>query len=198
MDRLYTPWRHDYVTGERQTRPGVPRELSAWPGHDTGCVFCNMLRSVQWAKSNGFDPEAAEKAAGIITMAEHCFVCLNAFPYSSGHMMILPYLHISNLAALPAPTATELILVAQHAETWLQLCYKPDGFNFGMNLGEAAGAGVAGHLHLHALPRWVGDGSFMMTVSETRVLPEDLGTTWDRLRAAATKATRNGLHTSIK
>ncbi len=141
--------------------------------------------------------DQAERAAGILTMEARCFVCLNAFPYSSGHLMILPYVHTASLAALPSQTAQDLVLLAQRAELWLRRCYQPDGLNFGMNLGEAAGAGVAGHLHLHGLPRWAGDGSFMMTTADTRILPESPAETWSKLRRAiADDATSAKLQTS--
>jgi ATP adenylyltransferase len=97
--------------------------------------------------------------------------------------MAMPYAHLDRLSALPAETAHELSDLAQRMEAVLQATYNPDGFNLGMNLGKAAGAGVWGHLHLHALPRWVGDTNFMTTISESRILPEDLETTWKRLRA---------------
>ncbi len=97
--------------------------------------------------------------------------------------MVIPYAHESSLAALPTETAHEMMDLAQRTEQVMRLLYKPQGLNFGMNLGEAAGAGVAGHLHLHALPRWSGDTNFMTTIAETRVLPEDLNETWRRLRA---------------
>ena len=145
-----------------------------------------MLGAVQWAKDIGMDAEYAERAAGIILMERTCFVCLNAFPYSSGHLMILPYVHTASLASLQSEVASEVMALAQRAETWLRTCYQPDGLNFGMNLGEAAGAGVAGHLHLHVLPRWSGDGSFMMTTAETRLLPETPAETWQKLRAVIT------------
>jgi len=99
-------------------------------------------------------------------------------------VMVMPYAHLDRLAALPAATAHELIDLAQRTEQALEKLYRPQGFNFGMNLGQAAGAGVAGHLHLHALPRWLGDTNFMTTVAETRILPEELETTWKRMRAA--------------
>ena len=197
MDRLWTPWRGQYITGKLPGIKGVPEALRAWPGDDTGCVFCNMLASVQWAKRCGMPPVDADREAGILTLETHCFVCLNAFPYSSGHLLILPYRHTSSLADLPSPTANELILLAQHAERWLRQAYSPDGLNFGMNLGEAAGAGVAAHLHLHALPRWAGDGNFMMTTADTRVLPETPAATWERLRKVITEnATSNYVQTS--
>jgi ATP adenylyltransferase len=98
--------------------------------------------------------------------------------------MVMPYAHLDRLAALPADTAHELIDLTQRTEQSLDRLYHPDGFNFGLNVGKAGGAGVAGHLHLHALPRWAGDTNFMTTVAETRLLPEDLETTRRRMRAA--------------
>ena len=199
MERLWTPWRGAYVGGAEGGRPGVPPTLEAWPGTDTGCVFCNMLAAVQWAKDQGTPEDEAERAAGILLMAEQCFVTLNAFPYSTGHLMIVPYLHEASLAELSAATAQELIGLAQRAEGWLRRAYRPDGLNFGMNLGQAAGAGVAGHLHLHGLPRWTGDGNFMTTTADTRVLPESLGQTWMKLRGETeVLATSSPLHTSAQ
>jgi len=98
--------------------------------------------------------------------------------------MVVPYQHLDELRKLPCDAAQEMILLAQRLEDVLRSLYRPDGINLGMNLGEAAGAGVAGHIHLHVLPRWVGDTNFMTVVSETRVLPEALEVTWERLRAA--------------
>ncbi len=186
MDRLWTPWRYSYITGGEPGRKGVPAELADWPGDDRHCVFCNMLAAVAWAKENGISPEAAERAAWIITMRDRCFVCLNAFPYSTGHLLILPYQHTASLAEVEAAAAQEMMSLAREAEGWLRTLYRPDGLNFGINMGEAAGAGVAGHLHLHALPRWTGDASFMTTIGETRTLPETLEGTWERLRSVVT------------
>jgi len=184
MDYLWTPWRFAYVTSaETATRAGVPKALEAWPG-DHNCVFCNLVGAVDYAIANGMSAEEAESAGGLVLRAKHCFICLNAFPYTSGHVMIVPYAHLDRLAALPAEAAHELTDLAQRTERALDRLYKPHGFNFGMNVGQAAGAGVAGHIHLHAMPRWVGDTNFMTTVAETRVLPEDLKTAWRRLRQA--------------
>jgi ATP adenylyltransferase len=126
----------------------------------------------------------AEAAGGLIQRGKHCFICLNAYPYTSGHVMVMPYAHLDRLAALPTEAAHELIDLAQHTELVLKQLYNPHGFNFGLNIGKAGGAGVAGHLHLHALPRWAGDTNFMTTVAETRILPEELETTWKRMREA--------------
>src|ERR1039458_9624764 len=184
MDILWTPWRFAYITSaDGAPRPGVPSSLTAWPG-DLGCVFCNLIASIDFAIDQGMRPDEAEAAGGLILRGKHCFVCLNAYPYTSGHLMVMPYAHLDRLAKLPQEAAHELIDLAQRTEVALQGLYKPHGFNFGMNLGQAAGAGVAGHLHLHALPRWTGDTNFMTTVAETRVLPEDLETTWKRMREA--------------
>jgi ATP adenylyltransferase len=140
------------------------------------------MAAIDHAIDHGMARDEAEAAGGLVLRGEHCFICLNAFPYTSGHVMVMPYAHLDRLAALPLPAAHELMDLAQRTERVLDRAYKPHGFNFGMNVGQAAGAGVAGHLHLHAMPRWVGDTNFMTTVGETRVLPEDLETTWRRLR----------------
>ena len=127
--------------------------------------------------------ENAERAAYIVHRGLHCFVCLNVYPYSTGHVMIVPYQHLASLAAVPTEAANELVALAQRAEAALREVYHPDGLNLGLNLGEAAGAGVADHVHLHTLPRWVGDTNFMTVTAETRVLPETLDVTWKKLRA---------------
>lgn len=185
MDRLWTPWRYDYITGsDKPRRPGVPKALEAWPG-DCHSVFLNMIGSVQWAiREHVLPAAAAEKSAGVLLQASHCFVCLNAYPYTSGHVMVVPYEQLDSLARLPRHAADELMTLAQRMETALRETYRPDGINLGMNLGEAAGAGVQEHLHLHVLPRWFGDNNFMTATAETRVLPESLDVTWTRLRKA--------------
>jgi ATP adenylyltransferase len=184
MDHLWTPWRYAYVTDERKdARKGVPAELDQWPG-DHGCVFCNIIAAVDHAIAQGMPADQAERAAGVVCRARFNYICLNRYPYNAGHIMVVPYIHLSSLAALDAQTAHELTDLAQGAERALQEVYQPHGFNLGLNLGKAAGAGVAEHLHLHALPRWSGDTNFMTVISETRVLPEDLSVTWERLRTA--------------
>jgi ATP adenylyltransferase len=186
MDRLWTPWRYSYITrSEPQARTGVPAALNAWPtteADDKHCVFCNMIAAVDYAIAQGMPRETAEQAARIIHRGEHCFLCLNIYPYSTGHLLIVPYQHLASLAALPSEAAHELIALAQRAELALRTVYKPDGINMGLNLGEAAGAGIADHIHLHALPRWSGDTNFMTVTAETRVLPESLDVTWANLR----------------
>jgi ATP adenylyltransferase len=189
MDRLWTPWRYNYVTrSEKHLRKGVPVALDAWVG-DLDCVFCNMIASVDFAIAAGMPTEEAEQAAHIVLRGKSCYICLNAFPYETGHVLIVPYRHTDSLAVLDPAEARELIDLAQTTETALRRIYRPDGLNFGLNLGEAAGAGVANHLHMHGLPRWSGDTNFMTVVSETRVLPESLDITWSRLRLAFLEAT---------
>lgn len=184
MDRLWTPWRYSYITksGPSQ-RKGIPEPLNAYPD-DQGCVFCNLIASVDYAIEHGMSVDEAERHGHIVTRGKFHYIALNAFPYTSGHVMVVPYLHTDALAKLDVESAHELITMAQQTERAIRATYRPDGLNFGLNLGEAAGAGVAAHLHLHGLPRWVGDNNFMPVLAETRILPEDLDVTWQRLRQA--------------
>jgi ATP adenylyltransferase len=187
MDHLWTPWRYSYVSSsDAAPRQGVPEGLAAWPG-DHNCVFCNMIAAVSYAEEHGMARLEAERYAGIVFRGKSTFLCLNAFPYATGHVMVVPYQHESSLAALAAPIAHEIMDIARQTESVLAELYHPHGMNFGLNLGKAAGAGVAGHLHLHALPRWTGDTNFMTTVAETRILPESLDITWQRMRDAFQK-----------
>jgi ATP adenylyltransferase len=182
MDRLWTPWRYNYVSGAgTDSRQGVPAELTNWPGEDRDCVFCNLIESVRWGEQT-LGRDEADRAGLIVAQLATGYVCLNRFPYGSGHLLLVPYLHTDSLAALPQNDAEEMIGSAQRAERCLRAVYRPQGINLGMNLGEAAGAGVANHIHMHALPRWTGDTNFMTVVGETRVLPEELDVTWRRVR----------------
>jgi ATP adenylyltransferase len=140
---------------------------------------------VEWgiAQADGV-AEPSERAGLVVARLKHCFICLNAFPYSSGHVLLVPYRHTDSLAKLEPAEAGELMETAQKMEQVLRTVYRPDGINLGLNLGEAAGAGVAQHLHIHMLPRWFGDTNFMTVVAETRVLPETLAVTWKRIREA--------------
>jgi ATP adenylyltransferase len=112
------------------------------------------------------------------------FVVLNRFPYTSGHVMVVPFAHEAQLNALEEAAAAEMMRLTQAAETHLRNLYQPDGLNLGMNLGQSAGAGIAGHIHMHILPRWFGDANFMTTIAETRMLPEELSVSWRRLTDA--------------
>ena len=184
MDHLWTPWRFAYVTtADKAVRAGVPKALDAWPG-DHGCVFCNLIAAIDYAIAQGMARDRAEAAGGLVLRGESCFICLNAFPYTTGHILIVPCRHLDSLAALPPGEAQEMISLAQRVESVLRAVYHPSGMNFGLNLGQAGGAGIASHIHMHALPRWVGDTNFMTVTANTRVLPEDLDTTWARIRQA--------------
>ena len=191
MDRLWTPWRYAYVTGQEKklTRRGVPEALEAWPG-DNHCVFCNMIAAVDYAIEQGMPQADAEKAAWILERGPKTFLVLNAYPYNGGHLMAVPYQHDASLTGIPLETADELMRQARRVERVLTTVYAPDGINVGLNLGEAAGAGVAHHLHLHAVPRWASDANFMSVIGETRVLPEMLEESWKRLRAALAEDSR--------
>ena len=157
MDRLWTPWRYHYIT---KSSPVV------------GCIFC--------AKAE--DPTRDDENL-VVHRGERGFVLLNLFPYSCGHLMIAPYEHVDSLAAASEESATDLMAMARKSERVLRDVYRCPGLNLGMNLGVSAGAGVAGHIHLHVVPRWPGDANFMTTTAETRVLPEDLSVTLARVRA---------------
>jgi ATP adenylyltransferase len=156
MDHIFTPWRYAYIT---QTD-----KLSE-------CLFCAQLQMNDDAK------------ALIVHRGRHCFVILNAFPYTAGHVMIAPYDHVDQLQKLSVPGAQEMMVLTQKMEGILRDLYKPDGLNLGMNLGKAAGAGVAGHIHMHILPRWIADASFVSVIGETRLIPETLETTYTKIKA---------------
>jgi ATP adenylyltransferase len=155
MDYLWTPWRYAYIASSNKVE---------------GCVFCRVFESTDDRKNL------------VIHRGQYCFIILNAFPYTSGHVMIVCNQHIAELQSLPSETAQEMMALAQRMEGILREVYKPDGLNLGINVGKAAGAGVAGHIHMHVLPRWVADSNFMTVVGETRILPEALETTYERLK----------------
>lgn len=165
MDRLWTPWRYQYITGEK------PSDAEKSDSKDS-CVFCALSSRASNLDAQNF----------ILHRAEFNYIVLNIYPYTSGHTMIVPFAHLSDLDAATKETTDELMDLTKRCQTALRETYQPQGFNLGMNLGSAAGAGVAGHIHLHIMPRWSGDANFMTTVGETRVIPEDLKTTYERLR----------------
>ncbi len=137
-----------------------------------GCVFCLA------AASND------DRNTLIIHRARLNFVILNRYPYTSGHLMIAPYRHVARLQQADDETAEEMMRLARLSERLIEQTYRPQGVNIGMNLGEAAGAGIEQHIHMHVLPRWFGDANFMTSVSDTRIIPEELSVTWDKLRQA--------------
>lgn len=157
MKHLWSPWRFRYVTKAAS---------------EEGCVFCKKLTA-------GSDEENL-----VVFRGTHNYVVLNLYPYTSGHLMVVPFQHVALLEDLDPVTAAEMMELTREATRHLRVTYKPTGLNVGMNLGESAGAGVAAHIHMHVLPRWVGDTNFMTAVAETRVMPEDLSETWRKLRAA--------------
>jgi ATP adenylyltransferase len=159
MDYLWSPWRFQYMA---QVTEGLQPD----------CIFCDAIQRNQ-------DEETL-----IVYRGKKAFVILNRYPYTSGHVMIVPYAHVAALGLCEAETLREIMELAQRVEAAFQREYKPDGVNLGMNLGRAAGAGVTGHLHLHVLPRWIGDSNFMTVTGETRVHPEELSTTYERLKRA--------------
>ena len=159
MDYLWTPWRYQYMD---QVTSGKQPE----------CFFCDAIASNQ-------DEETL-----LVFRGKRAVVILNRYPYTSGHVLIVPYAHIAELNLCEPGTLDEIMGLAQRLEKIFRAEYKPDGMNLGMNLGKAAGAGVAGHLHMHMLPRWFGDSNFMTVTGETRVHPEELATTYKRLKTA--------------
>jgi ATP adenylyltransferase len=158
MDYLWTPWRYAYVTGADKP---------------TGCIFCDI------ANHPGDD-----QARKIVYRGQYCFIILNTYPYTPGHVMVVPYAHLDELRKLPVEAAQEMMALTQRMEGVLRELYRPDGVNLGMNIGKAAGAGVAGHIHMHVLPRWVADANFVSVIGETRMLPETLDVTWEKISTA--------------
>jgi ATP adenylyltransferase len=156
MDYLWTPWRYQYVSQNSNPQ---------------NCVLCEMAQ--------GDSAKNAERL--ILHRARHNFIVLNIYPYTCGHCMIVPYAHAADLMTTPPDAVTEMALLARRVEHALEASYHPQGYNLGINIGRSAGAGIAGHLHLHILPRWAGDTNFMTVTAETRVLPEDLASTYKKL-----------------
>ena len=155
MEHIWSPWRYKYI---------------AAADREEGCVFCRIQES------------ANDDENYVVYRGRLNFVILNLFPYTSGHLMIVPYEHTASFASINEETSTEMMSLTKRAQTALEAEYHPDGFNIGMNLGRSAGAGVADHIHLHVVPRWTGDANFVSIVGETRVLPEDLATTREKLK----------------
>jgi ATP adenylyltransferase len=162
LERIFAGWRNAYVSGVAQVEP-VEGE----------CVFCAL-----------FAADVSDRERLVVHRGERCLVMLNLYPYGSGHMLVMPIRHLASLDELTADERTELFALVVDATDALQKAYGPDGMNVGANLGRAAGAGVPGHLHFHALPRWGGDTNFMTSIGEVRVIPEDLATTYDKIQDA--------------
>lgn len=158
MERLWSPWRSKYIAS------GVDSQADE-------CVFCRIAAQTGQDETNF-----------VLHRGEHAFVVLNLYPYISGHLMVVPYLHASELDAVAKEITDEMMDLTKRSQTALREVYSPSGFNLGMNLGSAAGAGIADHLHIHLLPRWTGDTNFMTSIGETRVLPEALEMTYKKLQ----------------
>jgi ATP adenylyltransferase len=161
MDYLWTPWRYAYVSTAERT---------------SGCIFCELPKL-------GNDVRAR-----IVYRGRDCYIVLNTYPYTPGHVMVVPFAHLDELVKLPIEAAHEMMDLSQRMEQVLRRVYKPDGVNLGMNIGKAAGAGVAGHVHMHVLPRWVADANFVSVVGETRILPETLEVTYEKIKDALRSA----------
>src|SRR3979490_3223969 len=156
MDYLWTPWRYQYM---KEAASGV----------QPNCIFCD-------AAARTDDSETL-----VVHRGAKAFIILNRYPYTSGHVMIVPYVHTADFGRLDSETSIEIMQLAQRMQSALDATYHPEGYNLGMNLGRSAGAGIADHLHMHLLPRWTGDTNFMTSVGETRLEPEDLATTYSKL-----------------
>lgn len=159
MDHLWSPWRYRYVTKDEAPRPE--------------CIFCSKAAA---------GPEQTENDL-ILFRGATCYGLLNLYPYTNGHMMVAPYRHVSRIEDLPEEEWLELARYARRAERNIRAVYRCDGLNLGFNIGSVAGAGIAGHIHLHVLPRWNGDANFMSVIGETRIHPEDLAESWRKLTA---------------
>jgi ATP adenylyltransferase len=157
VERLWTPWRQAYLEGNSE--------------RSTACFLCDLAAA----------PSEQDRKNHVLLRANCVFVLLNLYPYNSGHLMVAPYEHTGDFAHLDAAVAFEMTTITQRSVDAQQKAYQPDAFNIGMNLGKAAGAGVPDHLHVHVVPRWSGDTNFMPVVAETKVLPESLDQTYDRL-----------------
>lgn len=178
LDHLWAGWRGDYVRSASST--DVTGDEDADEPSDP-CIFCRIAAS---------GPPSSEN--GVLWVGAHTFAVLNAYPYASGHLMVVPTRHVGSLAELTEVEGREMWSGLRSAVTALETAYAPEGMNLGANLGQAAGAGIPRHLHFHAVPRWAGDTNFMTAVAGTRVLPETLAATWQRLRAAWPPDTRPG------
>jgi ATP adenylyltransferase len=159
LDRFSAAWRESYVSGT----------FAGEHDHDDECVFCRLGK------------EPVDESTGVLWRSEFSFLVLNAFPYGSGHLLVVPYRHVADFSELSDEEYLDYTGVLRRAVGALSAAYQPDGMNVGMNLGTAAGAGIPRHLHAHALPRWLGDTNFMTSIGETRVLSESLISTWHKV-----------------
>lgn len=164
LERLYTPWRMKYINAKSKNGHG-----------GSGCVFCDKIHSHQ------------DRENFIVYRGPETFAILNIYPYNPGHLMVLPNAHVSTLTDLSPVVQAEIMHVSTYFTQVISAVMKPDGFNVGLNLGRAAGAGIDAHLHMHVVPRWTGDSNFLPVLGETRILPEELTDTYDKLKAYTLK-----------
>ncbi|MDA8359504.1 MAG: HIT domain-containing protein [Actinomycetota bacterium] len=167
LEQLWAGWRQEYIATATAADRHPERDAN------DGCVFCRIAGSVGASTDNG-----------VVWRGETCLAVLNAYPYASGHLLVLPARHVGDLGGLTAPESTELWRATTEAVAAVERAYQPDGSNVGINLGRAAGAGFPGHLHVHVVPRWSGDTNFMTAVSGVRVIPEPLPVAWEKLFAS--------------
>jgi len=160
LDRFSAAWREAYVTSD---------DARTNARHDSECVFCGLVA------------EGVSESSGVLALTDYSFSVLNAFPYGSGHVLVLPRRHVGKLSELSSLEYADFAELLRTITAAVESAYSPDGLNVGMNLGQAAGAGIPKHLHAHVLPRWNGDTNFMTTIGETRVLPESLQSTWTKV-----------------
>lgn len=173
MDRMYAPWRLAFLQGQRVDADPIPCP--------SGCIFCDFPLPLGVAPSGGIDRRAWDRRRLVLTVREHAFVILNKFPYGNGHVMVVPRQHGDQLEDLDGDAFLGVHQLLQETVAAVRQCYSPAGINLGMNMGEAAGAGIAEHVHYHVLPRWRGDVNFMPVFTDTRVISEGLDDTWERL-----------------
>ncbi|OHB75605.1 MAG: HIT family hydrolase [Planctomycetes bacterium RBG_16_64_10] len=178
MDRLWAPWRLDYVAAPKQGAADAPTALShaLLPGADRDCFLCRA------AVTN------APREDLVVYRDQHVLTVLNRYPYNNGHLLIAPRAHTGQLPELTADQQLQLIQVIGKMTQLLEQRMRPDGFNVGLNLGRVAGAGVPGHLHWHVVPRWGGDTNFMPTLAGTRVIPQSLESAWELLTGARSES----------
>ncbi len=167
LEHLWAGWRREYIV------EATARERAGGPDDESDCVFCRLAASGEPSEDNL-----------VVWRGELSFVVMNAYPYASGHVLVLPLRHVGSLGELSEGESAELWWATLRAVATIEAAYDPDGLNMGANLGRAAGAGVPSHLHLHVVPRWSGDTNFMTAVAETRVLPETLPLSWKKLTDA--------------
>ena len=166
LERLWTPWRSEYVTSA---------------GASDGCIFCDHLE------------QGNDQVARILHRGARAFVILNAFPYNTGHLMVAPLRHVGDICDLENEERNEMMSLTSESIDIIRSAMKAHGFNVGMNLGTVAGAGIPGHIHMHVVPRWGGDTNFMPVVGRTKVLPEMIEQTDEKLRPLFARLTKEHL-----